>query len=51
MVLIQMYKSSRPIFLKKEDEPFLGALFKRSNLLPRGVERDVFVKSTRLAIG
>ncbi len=51
MVLIQMYKSNRPIFLRKEDDPFLGALFKRSNLLLRGVEREVLVRSTRLAMG
>ncbi len=51
MVLIQMYKINRPIFLRKDEDPFLGALFKRSNLLLRGVEREVLVRSTRLAMG
>lgn len=45
-----MYKINRPIFLRKDEDPFLGALFKRSNLLLRVVEREVLVRSTRLAM-
>ncbi len=45
-----MYKSNRPIFFRKDELLFLGVLFKRSNLLLRGVEREVVVKSTRFAM-
>ena len=38
------------IDFKKELDFFLGDLFNRSNLLLRDVLREVFVKSTRLAI-